>query len=323
MTTPMLSLIVPVYNVAPFLDECLRSLMRLQPAADEIIVVDDGSTDGCADILAAWLPRMSNMRVIRQPNGGLSAARNTGLEVARGKYVAFVDSDDFVESDAYAKMIALAEVDGLDMVLANAWYYFEGREPERLIYTDLRDEGVSAGGTWLSKRLRDSRLLHMVWLHLYRRDFIEEQKLRFIPRLIHEDVLWTTEALLRAQRIRVLNSPIYHYRIRPRPMSPPQRDQHMQRLVESSVRNAEGLAELARTQTTPLREQLAWQSVDGGMTVFHKLEQIADSELRGSVAKWLLERKYASLLWQTASNWQQRKRILRNAFRLKWWARCG
>jgi glycosyltransferase involved in cell wall biosynthesis len=130
MNTPLLSLVVPVYNVAPYLPRCLESLAALDPPADEIIVVDDGSTDDCPRILADWGPRLPQMRVIRQENGGLSAARNTGLDAASGKYLAFVDSDDFVSADAYADALRLAEDENLDMVLLNANYHFEGREAD-------------------------------------------------------------------------------------------------------------------------------------------------------------------------------------------------
>lgn len=99
---PTLSLVMPVYNVAEFLPRCLDSLAAQTRPADEIIAVDDGSTDACPAILAEYAQRLPSLRTVRQENGGLSAARNTGIEHARGKWLAFVDSDDFVLAAAGA-----------------------------------------------------------------------------------------------------------------------------------------------------------------------------------------------------------------------------
>jgi heptose III glucuronosyltransferase len=181
MSAPLLTLVVPVYNVAPYLPRCLESLAALSPPADEIIVVDDGSTDECPRILAEFASRLPQMRVIRQENGGLSAARNTALEVATGTYLAFVDSDDFVSPDAYAEALRLAQDDGLDMVLLNANYHFEGREPDYPIYANVAATEVITGREWLRRRFRAGRFLHMVWMHLYRRDFIEAAPLPLHP----------------------------------------------------------------------------------------------------------------------------------------------
>src|SRR5881392_335950 len=100
-----LSLIVPVYNVAPFLPRFLEGLGAVEPNTAEIIVVDDGSTDECPRLLAEFAGRHSHVRVVRQPNGGLSAARNTGLALARGTYVAFADSDDWIDAGYYERLV--------------------------------------------------------------------------------------------------------------------------------------------------------------------------------------------------------------------------
>lgn len=117
MTKPWLSLVVPVYNVAPYLRCCLDSLFAQTRAADEIIVVDDGSTDGCPAILAEYAAKAPKIRVIRQENGGLSAARNIGMANAGGRYLAFVDSDDFIVPAMYERLLTMAQADDLDRAL--------------------------------------------------------------------------------------------------------------------------------------------------------------------------------------------------------------
>ena len=317
MSQPLLSLVVPVYNVAPYLPHCLESLAALTPPADEIIVVDDGSTDDCPQILAGFAPRLPQMRVIRQENGGLSAARNTGLDAARGKYLGFVDADDFVEPDAYASALETAERDQLDMALFNANYHFEGRQTDYAIYQGVDATGVVSGREWLRQRLQAGRFLHMVWLHLYRREFIEANHFRFIPRLIHEDVIWTTRALLMAQRVRFDPHIALHYRIPIRKFTPEQSQRRLESILDSSVTNARALAEMADTLgvDADLRRLLNHQLVDGALSIFHKLEKMPD---RMVASKSLLELRrsgFLGLLWRHASSMAQRRRVARHWLR--------
>jgi glycosyltransferase involved in cell wall biosynthesis len=317
MTAPLLSLVVPVYNVAPYLPRCLESLAALTPPADEIVVVDDGSTDDCPRILAGFAPRLPRMRVIRQENGGLSAARNTGLDAARGKYLAFVDSDDFVSPDAYAEALRLAEEGQLDMVLLNADYHFEGREPDYAIYTDAPATGIVPGREWLRQRFRARRLLHMVWLHLYRRAFVEANHLRFVPPLIHEDVVWTTRALLAAKRVRYTGHRAVHYRIPVRKFSDEQSQKRAQLIVDSSVYNAETLAAMsaALTDDAELRQLLDHHLVDGALSIFHKLERMPNRQAASATLLRLRREGFLGLLWRHADGITQRRRIARRWLR--------
>ena len=325
MNAPLLSLVVPVYNVAPYLPHCLESLAALSPPADEIIVVDDGSTDNCPRILADFGPRLPQMRVIRQENGGLSAARNTGLDAARGEYLAFVDSDDFVSPDAYADALQLAREDHLDMVLLNANYHFEGRRADYAIYADVPPTDVIPGREWLRERFRAGRLLHMVWMNLYRRSFIEANRFRFIPRLIHEDVIWTTQALLTAERVRYTGHVALHYRIPLRSFSAEQSQRRLEAIVESSVVNAEALASISASliDVDPeLSRLLDEQMVDGALSVFHKLKKMPDRRNAGAKLCRLRNRGFLRMLWSRAANVAQRRRIARH-WLLSWLAGAG
>jgi glycosyltransferase involved in cell wall biosynthesis len=317
MNAPLLSLVVPVYNVAPYLPRCLESLAALNPPADEIIVVDDGSTDECPRILADFGPRLLQMRVIRQENGGLSAARNTALDVATGKYLAFVDSDDFVSPDAYAEALRLAQEEDLDIVLLNANYHFEGREADYAIYADVPATDVVPGREWLRQRFRAGRFLHMVWMHLYRRDFIERHHFRFVPRLIHEDVIWTTQALLAAQRVRFTGHIAVHYRIPLRRFSPEQTQRRLQAIVDSSVTNAEALVRMVDglDDDPELQDMLSDHLVDGALSIFHKLPKMPDRNVAATTLRRLRESGFIGLLWRHAHNAPQRRRLVRHWLR--------
>lgn len=313
MTAPLLSLVVPVYNVAPYLPRCLESLAALMPPADEIIVVDDGSTDDCPRILAEFAERLPQMKVIRQENGGLSMARNTGLDAARGKYLAFVDSDDFVEPDAYAEAVREAEDGQLDMVLQNASYHFEGRQADCPIYGDASVTDIVPGREWLRQRLRAGRFLHMVWMHLYRREFIEANSFRFVPKLVHEDVIWTTRALLAAARVRYNGHLAVHYRIPLRTLS----QERLRIVVESSVVNARALASISAAieNDAELQRLLDHQLVDGALSIFHKLPKMPDREAANGTLVRLRQDGFLGLLWHRAGDFPQRRRIARHWLR--------
>jgi heptose III glucuronosyltransferase len=314
MDAPHLSLVVPVFNVAPYLPRCLDSLATEPAEATEIILVDDGSTDECPRLLAEWAGRRPQARVIRQPNAGLSAARNTGLGEARGRYLAFVDSDDYYDPGYYGRLAALCEEGGLDLAIGNASYHFEDRRADSPIYPDSPRVGVMRGTEFLRERLRNRSLLHMVWMHLYQRSFIERHGLRFVPGLIHEDVPWTTRALLLAERVGYDPTPGYHYRQRVRRFSPEARDRRLDAIIDSSVHNARALEELARALDgdAELQRLLRWQLVDGGLSLFHKVRQYSRAGRRRARLAQLRRDGVIGLLWRNATGVAQRRRIARN-----------
>jgi glycosyltransferase involved in cell wall biosynthesis len=237
LNRPRLSLVAPVYNVESYLPAFLDSISaQALPASElEIIAVDDGSTDGSAAILKKYSRRMQNLRIVRQDNGGLSAARNTGLGHASGAWLAFADSDDLVAPGTYARWLERAEANRLDMLLGNGFYHREGREPDRPIFSGVAATEVLPGAGWLRARLEARFLPHMVWLHLYRREFIERNRFRFVPRLIHEDVIWTTRALLRAERVQFDPEPGYYYRLPVRRPSTKGLARRLDRRIRSTI----------------------------------------------------------------------------------------
>lgn len=314
MSTPLLSVVMPVYNVAAYLPRCLDSLAEQTRPIDELIVVDDGSTDDCPRILAEYTTRLPQMRIIRQENGGLSAARNTGLKHAKGKYLAFVDSDDFVAPKMYEHLLAVAQEEDLDIFLCNAIYHFEGREPDRPIYTAPSSSETLSGKKWLEQRLQNGRLLHMVWMHLYKRDFLAKHQFSFVPKLIHEDVIWTTQVLLAADRVRFDATPLYYYRIPVRRFSLEKNKLRLGAIISSSIFNAKMLLELAQAQTddNTLRQLLSWQAIDGAFTIFHKIEKIDDASWRKERYREVRASGLFRQLWTNAKDWKQRRRIARN-----------
>lgn len=210
---PLLSVIVPLYNpgelFAPFMD----SLLGQKFEDLEIILVDDGSTDGSGERANAYAETGANIYVIHQPNGGVSRARNAGLQVARGKYVAFPDADDILDPELYSTLMRLALADDLDAVQCNARRVSSLSDAGKILLplNRLRSTGILDGGAWLDRALKTRRYLHVVWLGVYRLSLIRQVGLHFIPGLHHQDIPWTTEFMLNARRVRYTEQPLYRY----------------------------------------------------------------------------------------------------------------
>ena len=164
----------------------------------------------------------------------------------------------------------------------------------------------------------------MVWMHLYRRDFIASNGYRFVPRLIHEDVIWTTRALLAAPRVRYTGHVAVHYRIPLRSFSPEQSQRRLQAIVDSSVANAEALAEMsaALEGDAELRRLLDEHLVDGALSVFHKLAKMPDRQAAAASLRRLRRQGFLHLLWRHARNNARRRRIARHWLR-SWLAEVG
>ena len=215
MHTPVyLSVIVPVYNTAKYLSKCLESL-RLQTLDKiEIILVDDGSSDGSHEILAEYEKRDSRFRLVSQENRGFAGARNRGLEEAAGEFIGFVDSDDWIEPDMYEKLwnehISSPEAD-----IVQCGYIHEYPEENISLPSDnivYRDRLIRSGGKLCGA---ESLLLDdgTIWNRIYRRQMLCENGIAFDPVMTFgEDVFFYWTALISAKQIAAIPQRLYHYR---------------------------------------------------------------------------------------------------------------
>lgn len=204
----LLSIIVPVYNVEDYLSRCLDSLLAQRFSAWEAIVVNDGSTDKSGEIVDAYAARDDRIRAVHKPNGGVSSARNRGLALARGKYVGFVDGDDFIAPDMYEKLLAQAEGGGFDMVQCDYLYYFENgtAAPEHAALS----EAIWHGRREVALAALNGEIDNSACLKLFRRELIGET--RFDERLaVAEDALFCFECCNRTSSAKRIPDTDYCY----------------------------------------------------------------------------------------------------------------
>lgn len=212
----MVSIIVPVYNTAELLERSVKSLC-VQTCADiEIILIDDGSTDSSGGICDRLALEDDRIKVIHKPNGGLSSARNAGLEIANGDYILFVDSDDFVEVEYVQAMLTEAETKQLDMVLCNYRFVNEAGEPvENRFHSSFASHGIIDGVEAL-KLFEDKSyytFFDVVWNKLYRRELFDG--IRFPEGIsIVEDIAIMPLLYHRVLRLAAIDDILYDYTYR-------------------------------------------------------------------------------------------------------------
>lgn len=210
---PSLSIIIPVYNVEKYLRQCLDSVLVDNAFTGQVICVNDGSTDGSLAILDEYVTKYTNVEVISQPNAGLSAARNCGINHATGDYVMFVDSDDWLFPDVIQKV--LEQIDGEDVLYYNAKKYYEETstfDGECAIDELKHIDGQTYFATIYNKR-RNLPYMCVVG-GFYSRSFLMNNHLSFALGIYHEDNYFTPQVLLAAKNVSSINVYLYVYRIR-------------------------------------------------------------------------------------------------------------
>ena len=208
----LISVIVPVYNVEKYLARCVDSILRQTYENLEVILVDDGSHDASGQICEELAKTDARIRVIHKENGGLSSARNCGIEQARGDYLAFVDSDDWIEPESYRWMLERAEQTGAPMVCAGRYDYNSATGEKTLGLCPVRDEEIS-GEEFAARVFTWDNADSSACDKLYRAELFEG--IRYPLGKTDEDVPVTYLLALRAGRVALLSRPIYNYFHRP------------------------------------------------------------------------------------------------------------
>ena len=201
------SVIIPVYNTEKYLERCLDSLI-LQTLRDiEIICVNDGSTDGSLEILTDYSEKDDRIIIINQVNSGMSVARNVGIDNAKGEYIGFVDSDDFVEYGFYEKLYNSAKEEGADIACASI---VRENEQKKKVLIEYNSKIVCED---VKSKFENAKLPSccFVWNKIYRRESLLNSGVKFPIGMIYEDMVFTPNVLIEMDKMVTVPDVFYHY----------------------------------------------------------------------------------------------------------------
>lgn len=218
MDKPLVSVIVPIYKVAPYLEKCIQSICCQTYDNLEIILVDDGSPDECPRICDQWAQKDDRIKVIHKLNGGPSEARNSGLNTARGKYIYFVDGDDYIESNLIELALPYMEVDWDMVIFGHYENWMDGTETIRKReQREFRFESLEDRSCFISEELLAYRLGWEPWNRVFRRDIIEKFGIRFEDhkKIFSEDLYFCLCYCAHIRNSISLGDCLYHYVQRP------------------------------------------------------------------------------------------------------------
>ncbi len=205
---PLISVIVPVYNVEAYLSRCVDSILAQTYKNLEIILVDDGSTDNCGKICDEYAERDPHIRVIHKTNGGLSSARNAGIDVAAGEYLGFVDSDDWISAEMYETLLGLIEKYKVPLAFGGRFDYSSRSHAETIGLCPPKEEVIS-GEEVVRRIFTWDQLDSSACDKLYHRDLFAD--IRYPLGLIGEDVPTTYRLAMKAEKAVACPLPFYHY----------------------------------------------------------------------------------------------------------------
>ena len=218
---PVVSIIIPIYNVENYIGKCIDSVINQTWKKIEIICVNDGTLDNSMEVVQQKADKDSRIRIINIENSGLSVARNVGMEKATGKYIAFLDSDDYLALDTIEKLVECSEKNNVDILFFGAETVFENKEIEKQqseyakYYSRNAEYHQVYTGEELFVKMMDSYdFKPSACLMLIKKKFIDEVYVKFYPGILHEDNLFTVQLLKPAKRVMVLDKPFYKRLVR-------------------------------------------------------------------------------------------------------------
>ena len=217
-----ISIIIPIYNAENFLTQSIESVLTQSFDDIELILIDDGSVDESAKIIDQYASKNEKVIAIHQPNKGVSKARDVGIEKASGKWIYFLDSDDYADTTMFEKLYTAAKQNDSDVVMCGVHILNEktgaisSNDPYfgLKIFEEQKDTGVFFNGVFSYEQCRDFlfRICVVPWNKLIKTDFLKKNSIKFAEGLSFEDNIFSLELLLKAGRISLVNEPLPYYR---------------------------------------------------------------------------------------------------------------
>lgn len=214
------SIIVPFYNDEKYVSDCLESLRDQTMKELQIICVNDGSQDNSRNIVEEFSKYDERIEIVDKENGGLSSARNAGISRAKGKYLMFLDSDDYLDLDSIRYLYTVAESEDTDIVDFDAVSFFETREDEEknrnyksFYVRKCNNNEVRLGEEYFIECIQNNDFKPPAWLHFMKTSFLRDNQITFYDGILHEDNLFSMQSLLLASRVKYVNKKYYYRRI--------------------------------------------------------------------------------------------------------------
>lgn len=261
MSNLFVSIVVPVYNVAPYLEKSLESVLRqgLGVSEYEVIMVDDGSTDNSSEICHRYAERYPNFRLVSQRNAGVSAARNRGIDEAWGEYVVFLDADDYFLDNGL--QLASCQFRGRSDV--DVIHYFSSYDfwPKNPINNEVEFDGMG------HDYILHSGLPSFCWLFFYRKTFLDKHHLRFKPYIVGEDQLFSSAMCIANPHIVSTKADIYRYVVRDQSATTRRDVQHTRKCVDDYLDSYHDIMQAMHRY-----------GIEGDTPVFHKCIESVNSK---------------------------------------------
>lgn len=210
-----LSIIVPMYNVESYIEKCIVSALEIKNICTEIIIIDDGSTDSSYQIAKTYAESHSNIFLYYQENKRQAETRNIALKVAKGLYILFLDSDDWLDFKATEVLFRIAIENNYDIAMGRVKYKYQDMDvdsPFKYVPSLFINKEMTGENAFI-QMMKDHFFIPMVYSYLFNRNFLVESQIKFID-LTYEDEIWTIETLLKAEKVILTNIEFYSYRQR-------------------------------------------------------------------------------------------------------------
>ncbi|HON58259.1 MAG TPA: glycosyltransferase [Smithella sp.] len=311
---PSVSVVIPAYQAEKWLPTLLEGLDRQTFKDFEVIFVNDGSTDNTGVILENYAASRRRVRVIHQVNKGVGAARNTGIEAAKGEYVVFIDADDAISESHLDDLFSLATSLNLEVAMCNGWRFREvpGDDPDaRWITKPFPEKKAMSGVEWFELTLNMQEWWGCPWMAMIRMDFLRRHSIGFAEKMAYEDNLWNVMVQTKAKRVAYTSKQSYYYRWTPNSiLNDPSMSQKLWR-IESCMALIEKIWQLADSETSPTAVLLKRLAANKGRTLLAYVAELGSFDKRIAVSCELQKRGFLARMSRDVETVWYRKRILR------------
>ena len=318
MNEPLVSVIIPVYKVEQYLDQCIDSIVHQTYKDLEIILVDDGSPDNCPQICDQWAKMDPRIKVYHKSNGGLSDARNVGVQLCTGEYICFVDSDDWAEPMMVESMLSACIANNTLIAVCGRYDYFEEKKDRRISKCPVADEAVHSV-EFASKMLKGNNCDSSACSKLYHKSVWG--KVCFPVGRIYEDVAVLYRVILSVPRVSTVKLPLYNYRRR---LGSIVQSDFSEKLFDYPYNTRKMLADVKRNYPE-LYEEACWAHTKALLRVLDKLSRTDRKTYRRYREEFrALQKELNSLkiVWKSSAIFSSNDRIYNRIYANRFLSRC-